>query len=279
MVMRKYEEVRNMSFLEEKALWVRRKALEMAVAANAGHLGGSFSCADIMVALYYGGILDVCPNHPRWPERDRFILSKGHSSLALYPILADLGFFPMSELDSFAQRGCTLGINPDIYTPGVEMNTGSLGHGLGVGAGMALAGKINRKDFCTVVLLGDGECYEGSIWEAALFAAHHELNRLVAIVDYNGLAATDFTKNIIRQEPIEDKWKAFGWNTVSINGHSFPEILQTLKNIHNPKSNKPLAIIAKTIKGKGVSFMENKICWHHGSPRGEELEVARRELT
>ena len=144
---------------------------------------------------------------------------------------------------------------------------------------MALAGKLDHKEFCTVVLLGDGECYEGSVWEAALFAAHHELNRLIAIVDYNGLSATDFTKNIIRQEPIEDKWKAFGWNTASIDGHSFEEILNVLKDIHKPKSNKPLAIIAKTIKGKGVSFMENKICWHHGSPRGEELEVARRELT
>lgn len=269
-----------MVYLDEKAFWVRRTALEMAVAANAGHLGGSFSCTDIVVALYYGGILDFDPHNPHWAERDRFILSKGHAGLALYPVLADLGFFPMSTLESFAQRGSTLGINPDINTPGVEVNTGSLGRGLGIGAGMALAGKIDHKVFSTVVLLGDGECYEGSVWEAALFAAHHKLNRLIAIVDYNGLSATDFTKNIIVQEPIEDKWKAFGWDTVSINGHSFGEILHALRFIHNPESSnsKPLVVIARTIKGKGVSFMENKICWHHGSPRGEELEIARKEL-
>lgn len=247
----------------------------MAVVANAGHLGGTFSCTDILVTLYYGDILRFNPRYPHWDERDRFILSKGHAGLALYPILADLGFFPLSELESLAN---TFGINPDINIPGVEINTGSLGQGLGVGVGLALSGKIDRKDFCTVVLLGDGECYEGSVWEASLFAAHHELNKLVAIIDYNGLSATDFTKNIIRQEPVEDKWKAFGWNTVSINGHSFAEILRVLKDIHDSKSNKPLAVVAHTIKGKGVSFMENKISWHHGVPRGDELEVARREL-
>jgi transketolase len=251
----------------------------MVVAADAGHLGGTFSCTDILVALYYGGILRFDPHNPHWDGRDRFILSKGHAGLALYLPLADLGFFPISELESFAQRGSALGINPDNNIPGVEINTGSLGHGLGVGAGLSLSGKIDRKDFCTVVLLGDGECYEGSVWEAALFAAHHELNKLTAIIDYNGLSATDFTKNIIRQEPVEDKWKAFGWNTVSINGHSFAEILHVLKDIHGSKSNKPLAVVAHTIKGKGVSFMENKISWHHGAPRGDELKVARRELT
>lgn len=262
-------------YLEAKALWVRRKALEMAVVANAGHLGGAFSCTDILVALYYGGVLRFDPHNPHWDGRDRFILSKGHAGLALYPILADLGFFPISELESFASK---IGINPDINNIlGVEVNTGSLGQGFGVGAGLSLSGKIDRKDFCTVVLLGDGECYEGSVWETALFAAHHEL-KLVAIIDYNGLSATDFTKNIIRQEPFENKWKAFGWNTVSINGHSFAEILRVLKDIHDPKSNKPLAVVAYTIKGKGVSFMENKISWHHGVPRGDELEVARREL-
>jgi transketolase len=249
----------------------------MGVAANGGHPGGTFSCTDILVALYYGGILHFDPHNPHWDERDRFILSKGHGGLALYPILADLGFFPISELESF---GSVFGINPDnINVPGVEINTGSLGRGLGIGAGLSLSGKIDRKDFCTVVVLGDGECYEGSVWEAALFAAHHELNRLVAIIDYNGISALDFTKNVVRQEPIEDKWKAFGWNTVSINGHSFPEILRVLKDIHDPKSNKPLAVVANTIKGKGVSFMENNPSWHLGVPQGDELETARKELS
>lgn len=271
--------MKDNKYLEKKALWVRRQALEMAVAAGAGHLGGTFSCTDILVSLYYGGILCFDPGIPHWDGRDRFILSKGHSCLGLYLILADLEFFPMSELKTFAQQGGILGINPDNNIPGVEINTGSLGHGLPVGAGMALSGKMDRKGFCTVVLLGDGECYEGSVWEAALFAAHHELNKLVAIVDYNGLSATNRTKNIVRQEPIEDKWKAFGWDTISINGHSFEEIFYALRNIHHSKRNKPLAVIAHTVKGKGVSFMEDKVAWHVGVPHGDELEAARRELS
>lgn len=263
--------------LERKANWVRNQILEMIVSANRGHIGGAFSCTDILVALYYGGILHFDPANPNWSERDRFILSKGHSSVALYAILADLGFFPASELSRFSQKGSMLGGHPDRNTPGIEADTGSLGHGLGIAAGLALSAKIDKRDWMTVALLGDGECYEGSVWEAAMFAGHHELNNLMAIVDYNQQCVTDFTEDCNRLEPFADKWRSFGWNARNVNGHSFAELLDAFKDFR--KSSRPLVVIARTVKGKGVSFMEKKIPWHHSVPSGENLKIARQELT
>ncbi len=173
------------SMLTEKACYVRSTILEMCVSANAGHLASSLSCVEILVALYYGGILRIRPHEPNWEDRDRFIISKGHGGIGLYPILSDLGFFDKSELQTFGKDGSRLGIHPDPNAPGIEMVTGSLGHGLGVGAGLALAAKMDGKSYKTVVLLGDGECYEGSIWEAAMFAGCHKLDNLVVIIDYN----------------------------------------------------------------------------------------------
>jgi transketolase len=264
--------------LKEKAAWVRSQILEMIVSANKGHIGGAFSCTDILVALYYGGILRFYPNNPNWNERDRFILSKGHSCVALYAVLADLGFFSISELNSFCQKGSMLGGHPDRNIPGIEADTGSLGHGLGIAAGLALSAKIDKKDYKTVVLLGDGECHEGSVWEAAMFAGHHQLNNLVAIVDRNQQCVTDFTEDCNRLEPFADKWRAFNWDARDVNGHSFTELLGVFKDFRSRESPRPLVIIANTIKGKGVSFMERKIDWHHGVPTGEDLERARREL-
>lgn len=265
--------------LEKKAIYIRRCILELIVCAGKGHIGGALSCADVLVALYYGGILRFDPRKPSWSERDRFILSKGHSGAALYAILADLGFIERKELRQACNNGSILGGHPDRNIPGVEADTGSLGHGLGIGAGMALSAKMNKKDFMTVVVLGDGECYEGSVWEAAMFAAHHQLNNLVVIVDRNGQCVNDFTEDCNRLDPLADKWLAFGWNVSEVDGHSFSELLRVLDSFRKPESSKPKVIIARTIKGKGISFMEGKIKWHHGLPSGTELEIARRELT
>lgn len=269
----------NIEDLKKKASWVRNQILEMIVSANKGHIGGAFSCTDILVTLYYGGILRFDPNNPNWSERDRFILSKGHSCVALYAMLADLGFFSISELNSFCQKGSMLGGHPDRNISGIEADTGSLGHGLGIAAGLALSAKIDKKDFVSVVLLGDGECYEGSVWETAMFTGHHQLNNLIAIVDRNQQGVTDFTEDCNRLEPFADKWRAFDWDVRTINGHSFEELLSAFKDFRCRKSYRPLVIIANTIKGKGVSFMERNIIWHHSVPTDENLKIARQELT
>ena len=269
----------NLQNLERKSASVRRQVLEMIVSANKGHIGGAFSCTDILTALYYGGVLRYDAGNPQWDRRDRFIMSKGHSGIALYAILADVGFFPAAELLSFGRNGSMLGGHPDRNIPGIEADTGSLGHGLGIGAGMALAAKLDGKDHLTVVLLGDGECYEGSIWEAALFAGHQKLSRLIAIVDRNGQCATDFTERCVGMEPFAEKWRAFNWEVKEVNGHSFHELLRVFRWVRDRESDKPLAVIARTIKGKGASFMERKVEWHHGVPKGIHLETARNEIS
>lgn len=265
--------------LEEKARWVRNQVLEMISSAGKGHIGGAFSCTDILVALYYGKILRINPSDQDWSERDRFIFSKGHAGTALYAILAGQGFFPLAELQNFGQRGCLLGGHPDKRVPGVETDTGALGHGLGIAAGLALSAKMDKRDNMVFTLLGDGECYEGSVWEAVMFASSHNLSNLVAIVDRNGLCAIDFTEDCNRLEPFCEKWTGFGWDLNVVDGHSFEKLLATLKDVRHRKSEKPLVIVAKTIKGKGVSFMENKPAWHHSVPKGENLEIARKELS
>lgn len=263
---------------EKKANYLRKLVLDMCVKAGTGHVTSSFSCVEILVALYYGGILKYKVANPKWEERDRFILSKGQASPILYVILADLGFFPLSWCDKFCCSDGKFGVHLQNDVPGVEITTGSLGHGLGIGAGMAYIGKKEKKDWFVFVLLGDGELYEGSIWESALFVSHHKLNNLVAIVDRNWLCVTDFTENIVKLEPIEKKFESYGWETKRINGHNFNEIFNSLKNVKKRKSEKPLVVIANTIKGKGVSFMENKILWHGIAPKGKEAEIAKREL-
>lgn len=265
--------------LEKKAIWVRRQILEMISSVKKGHIGGAFSCTDILVFLYYSGILRFDANNPKWKDRDRFIISKGHSGIALCTILADKGFFPLSELDSFCRNNSMLGGHPDRNIPGIEADTGSLGHGLGIAAGLALCAKKDKKDFITAVLLGDGECYEGSVWEAAMFASHHQLDNLVVIIDRNRQCVTDFTEDCVRLEPFVDKWKACNWETKNVNGHSFKELENVFSNLRARDNKKPLAIIADTIKGKGVSFMERNLIWHHSIPKGDELDLARKELS
>ena len=265
--------------LEQKAKWVRQQVFEMCLIAGVGHIAPAFSCTEILVALYCGGFLRVNPDKPSWEGRDHFILSKGHGCAALYSVLADLGFIPISELQTYTSVGSRLGGHAECETPGIEASTGSLGHGLPISVGKALAAKMDGKDNLHVTLLGDGECQEGSVWEAAMLAGHHHLDNLIAIVDRNMVQSIDFTEDAVTLEPFNKKWEAFNWNVSIIDGHSFSQILTTLNLLRSEKNGKPKAVIAKTIKGKGVSYMENKPIWHYRVPDSqEEIEQARKEL-
>lgn len=269
--------VNKIEKLEQKARRYRQQILEMCVRAGEGRIASAFSCTELLVALFQCDILRYELTNLQWDERDRFIMSKSPGAVGLYPILSDAGFFPSSELDKFCSPEGILGPYGDDI-PGVEAVWGSLGHGLGVGAGLALAAKLDKKKYMTVVLLGDGECYEGSIWEGAMFAAHHQLDNLVGIIDRNGICTIDFTENCLKLEPLESKWREFGWDTTNIDGHSFEEIFAAFKGFHTRKSRKPLMIIANTIKGKGISLLENNPMGHVIIPNAEQLEKAREEL-
>jgi transketolase len=265
----------QIEILEKKSTALRIAVLEMIAAAKKGHIGGAYSCIDILTALYYGEILRFDRSCPSWPLRDRFILSKGHSGTALFAVLADLGFFDAAELTQYCCNGGKLGGHPDRNIPGIEADTGSLGHGLGIGAGMALAAKMDKADWRVFVLVGDGECNEGSVWEALVFASRHQLSNLILIIDRNHQCVLDFTEECAPLDPLADRLAAFNWEVEEIDGHSFKELLSVLKR---ERSTRPLAIIANTIKGKGVSFMEKVLKWHHSVPNAEEAAIARAEL-
>lgn len=256
---------------------IRAHALHMTHKANASHIGTCLSIADILAALYQG-ILRVDPKRPDWPDRDRFILSKGHGAAAIYAVLAECGFFPKEWLETYCQDGGKLpGHITSHGIPGVEVSTGSLGHGLPIGCGMALAGKHDRQPYRVFVLLSDGECDEGSTWEAALFAPHHHLNNLIAIVDHNKIQAFGTVKEVLNLESLADKWRAFSWAVREIDGHDFRQIENALTSIPF-EPDRPSCIIAHTVKGKGVSFMENQLAWHYKSPDDEQLRQALCEL-
>lgn len=264
--------------LKNKAYNIRQTILDMCIGAGTGHLTSSLSCIEILISLYYADILRFDPKNPNWEGRDRFVLSKGQASPALYAILADLEFFDKKELKNFAQENGKFGVHLQNDVNGVEITSGSLGQGFGIAAGIALGAKMNSDIYLVFTLIGDGECYEGSIWETAMFASHNRLNNLIAIIDRNYMCVTDFTENLIQLEPMEDKWISFGWNVKHINGHSFDEILEALENIRSRRSNKPLLIIADTIKGKGIDYISNIPIWHGAAPRGTEVEICRSEL-
>ncbi len=267
------------SILKNKARKIRLSSLQMQHIAHKGHLGGAFSVVEILVGLYYCGITNISPKKINNPTRDRIILSKGHACLSLFATLADKGFFSKTELERYGQNGTFLGGHPDHLIPGVEVSSGSLGHGLGIGAGMALAAKFNNQKYLTYVILGDGECCEGSIWEAVTFAVAQELNNLIAIVDNNLVGATSKTQRYVGSTSMEDKWKSFGWDTLSIDGHNISEVMYALKKSKTRSlSKKPFVIIANTIKGKGVSFMENDPKWHHGVANDDQYKQAKEEL-
>lgn len=269
----------NIKELQSKAHSIRQQTFKMCTTAGKGHLGGAFSITEILVGLYCSGLMRLSPKWRKSPRRDRVIFSKGHAGLALYVTLADLGFFPKKELLKYGKNGSMLGGHPDHFIPGVEVSSGSLGHGLSVAAGLALAAKLDKKDYLSIVILGDGECNEGSVWEAAAFAHQQKLNRLIAIVDNNGVGATDFTENYFGSPKLmAGRWKAFGWDVVEVNGHDLSKIIPVLKKLRSRKGDRPIAIIAHTVKGKGVSFMQNNHRWHHGVPKGDLLKKAKQEL-
>lgn len=263
--------------LEKIAKDIRRDTFKTICNGGSGHIPASLSIVEILVFLY-NNILNINPKKAKDQDRDRFILSKGHAGVALYAILAEKGFFPKAELNKFGKKESILGGHPDMHKVcGIEASTGSLGHGFGFGVGMALAGKFDKKNYRVFVIIGDGECQEGSVWEAAMFAPQHKLDNLTVIIDYNKIQAMDFLDKIIAMEPLADKWRSFGWEARETDGHNFSRLQETFSAIPFVKG-KPSLIIAHTVKGKGISFMENTPIWHARTPNKEEMKIACKEL-
>ncbi|HVI98402.1 MAG TPA: transketolase [Sphingomonas sp.] len=263
--------------VREKANWIRRSAIEMIYHARQGHPGGDMSAADILAALYFR-ILRYDPARPSDPARDRFVMSKGHCTGAFYSALAAAGFFPTSELATYLQPESRLNGHPNrTYLPGVETNTGPLGHGLPVAVGIAIAGQIDGADYRVFALTGDGELQEGSMWEAAMLAGHRGLGNLTAIVDRNGLQQGAPTEDTNALEPLADKWRAFGWEVADVDGHDHAALLAVLEAPSTPRD-KPLCVIAHTHKGQGISYMRDQASWHHGVPDAEQYAQAMKEL-
>ena len=265
--------------LQQIAKTVRQDIIREVYSAGSGHPGGSLSAADLLTALYFSE-MRIDPAQPAMEDRDRFVLSKGHAAPALYACLAERGFFPVEELKTHYQDGSRLsGHVSHRGVPGVEVSTGSLGHGLAIGAGLALGAKMDGASWRTFVVLGDGECDEGEVWESALQSAQFGLDRLTAVVDYNHMQSLDFVDRTLRLEPFEAKWRDFGWNAMSCDGHDTEALKDAFAWARkNEGSGKPSVILAHTVKGKGVSFMENNILWHYRTPQGEEYEAALKEL-
>ncbi len=267
----------NNKELEIKAYNIRKNAVTAVYSASSGHPGGSLSSADLMAVLYFDE-MNVDPKNPKMEDRDRFVLSKGHCSPALYGTLAEAGFFDKEELKTFRHIDSRLQGHPDMkHIPGVDMSTGSLGLGISAACGMALSAKAYKKDYRVYALLGDGEIEEGQVWEAAMYAPHYKLDNLCIFVDLNGLQIDGSTAEVMNSSPLDKKFEAFGWNTLTIDGHNYDEIKKALRDARGTKG-KPTAVIMKTVKGKGVSYMENSVKWHGVAPNEEEYDKAISEL-
>ena len=267
----------NNTELELIAYKIRKHALTGVYSAKSGHPGGSLSIADILAVLYFEE-MNVDSANPKNPDRDRFVLSKGHCAPALYGALAEKGFFPKEDIATLRKADSYLQGHPDMKNiPGVDMSTGSLGQGVCAANGMALAAKLDRKDYRVYTILGDGECEEGQVWEAAMFAAHYKLDNITAFVDFNGLQIDGDITEVMNPTPFDKKFEAFGWNVITIDAHNFEEIKSALKSAKECKG-KPTVILAKSVKGKGVSFMENVAAWHGSAPNDEQFETAVAEL-
>ncbi|MBR9691993.1 transketolase [Candidatus Woesearchaeota archaeon] len=275
--MNKNPKLNSVYDIEKVAKQIRGKLVEMSHKGKAAHLGSALSTVDILGVLFWR-ILDMDIKNPDSEKKDRFILSKGHAASAIYATLAHKGFFPMKLLDTYAKEQSCLCEHPaPSCVPGVRVATGSLGHGLPIGLGMALANKMKENNARVFVLMSDGECNEGSVWEAAMFAASNKLDNVIAIIDYNKWQATGRSNEILALAPLKEKWEKFGWNTYEVDGHNINELIQTLENI--PKnSKKPSIIVANTVKGKGISFMEDDNNWHYRIPTEEEVQKAKKEL-
>jgi transketolase len=267
--------VKNAVDTRQLAKKLRASAVRMTHKARASHVGSCLSMADLLAVLY-GAVLRFDPKRPSWPDRDRFLLSKGHAGAIVYAALAETGFFPRDWLDRYCEDGSPLAGHISHHdVPGVEASTGSLGHGLSIGCGMALAGRADRKDYQVFVMLSDGECDEGSTWEAVLFAGHHKLRNLTVIVDCNGIQSLGYVKDILDLKPFPEKWQSFGWQVEEIDGHNHDAIHSALAGANSAA---PRVIIAHTVKGKGVSFMEDQLAWHYKSVNEQQLANALREI-
>lgn len=269
--------MRDHKGLNEIANVIRKDIVSMICKSKSGHPGGSLSAVEILTALYFDQ-MNIDPTNPKMEDRDRFVLSKGHAAPALYATLSERGYFDKEELNHLRQIGSMLQGHPDMKKiPGVEMSTGSLGQGFSVACGMAMAAKLDNAPWNVYALLGDGEVQEGIIWEAAMSAAHYKLDNMIAFLDYNGLQIDGDVESVMNINPIEDKFKTFGWNVITIDGHDFDQIFAAL-DMAKDTVDKPTMIIAKTVKGKGVSFMENQASWHGSAPSEEQLQQALSEL-
>lgn len=273
------KEAMELSIANEKAQAMRRDIIEMLHVAGSGHPGGSLSCTDILAALYFGGVLNFDATNPADESRDRFILSKGHAAPALYAVLAEAGYFPLEELNTLRKLPSRLQGHPDSnLLPGVEVSTGSLGQGLSIACGLAAGLRLNNSSSCVFTVLGDGECQEGQVWEAATFAAHQQLGNLIAVVDMNGLQIDGPVQEVCSSGNSHEKWKAFGWDVYEVDGHDIDALVDLFMSLKQDNSPKPKVVLAHTIKGKGVSFMENQVGWHGKAPNEEEAKRALLEL-
>ena len=269
--------ISNKHILIEKSQWLRKEIFEMVIRVNQGHIASAFSQCEILISLFYGDILNYKKNDPKYEDRDRFIISKGHSAMGVYPVLADIGYFPKTEIKKYGTYEGILRIYGDKSIPGIDSTSGSLAQAPGIACGFALASKNDNKNIKTYIILSDGEHYEGSLWESAMFASHHCLDNLIFIVDRNQHIILGKSEDCLKIEPLEEKWKSFGWNTATVSGHDYNELLDALNTAKNYKG-KPTVIIANTVKGKGISFMEDVTRWHNTMPNKEEIEIARKDL-
>jgi len=276
--MSKQKDTKLVKFLKNKANWLRKETLKIHKVSPQTRLASSLSTVELFTVLYYGNILKYDSKNKNCSDRDRFIISKGHGAISLYPVLADLGFFDNEELKKVCKEGSFLGSIPDPIVPGFETVNGSLGHGLGVACGMAIALKLKKRKEKVFVLIGDGEINEGSIWEAIMFAGQHKLDNLILIVDSNKICMLDYCKNILDLDPIQEKLEVFKWNTKSVNGHNIPQLLDVLSSLKNYRGKKPIALIANTIKGKGVSILENDSLNHVRSLKKEDIDAVILDL-
>ena len=266
----------DVAFLKNKARLIRKDIIDMIYIAQAGHPGGSLSSTEIVTALYFY-VMNIDPKNPHWEKRDRFILSKGHACPVLYAALAERGYFEKKHLETLRQYRSILQGHPDMNkTPGIDMTSGSLGNGLSIGVGMALSSRLRNQHYNVYVLLGDGEIQEGMVWEAAMSAAQYNLHNLVAIIDYNGIQVNGWVNDIMPIEPLAEKWKSFGWHVLDIDGHDMAKILSAFQTAENIQG--PVVLIANTVKGQGVSFMENNLEWHGKAPNDSERKCAITEI-
>lgn len=268
----------TVNLIKEKAKLSRLGTIELISLAKSGHYGSSFSSSEIFASLYYH-VMNYDVSNPQWPDRDRFVMGKGHSAVGIYPILADVGFFPEEDLKTYTQLGSAFGDHPDMNKiKGIDFSSGSIGHGLSVGVGMALGARVDNKNYRTYILMGDGELHEGQVWEAAMSAGNKKLGNLIAIIDNNKVTVDGNTSELMGVEPIKGKWESFGWNVVEVDGHDVEALVETFSNLPSADSNKPTAIVCDTIAGKGVSFMEHGYEWHVANLGEGDIERAINEI-